>query len=63
MQDSLADSQDEMKQQLGDVQHDVRGVCALAVPLGLLPIMLMYLYTASDPASASPHLCKHAWLL
>ena len=26
MQDSLADSQDEMKEQLGDVQHDVRGV-------------------------------------
>lgn len=26
VQDSLADSQDEMKEQLGDVQHDVKGV-------------------------------------
>lgn len=27
VQDCLADSQEEMLQQLGDVQHDVKGVC------------------------------------
>lgn len=31
VQDCLADSQEEMKQQLGDVQHDVRGVGSLSL--------------------------------